>query len=72
MEDFSKIAKDLKKNIEKMSKMNESILAQIKEESPEQVNQILKDNKLVMKSIKNGDVDALNKLHLRYANNSNK
>lgn len=72
MQDFSKIAKDLKKNIQKMSKMNESILNQIREESPDQVNEILKDHKLVMKAIKNGDVDALNQLHSRYADNSNK
>ena len=72
MEDFSKIAKELKKNIKKMTKMNESILNEIREQSPEQVNQILKDNKLVMKAIKNRDIDALNNLHSRYADNSNK
>jgi len=72
MEDFSKIAKELKKNIQKMTKMNESILNNIREENPDQVNQILKDNKLVMKAIKNGDVDALNQLQTRYAHNSNK
>ena len=70
-EKFKNAAKGLRKNIEMLQKMSNSTLQKIREQNPEQVDSLIADNSKVMKAIREGNVEELNKLHKKYADSSN-
>lgn len=72
MNQHKKFADKLQKDIKKLMKNNEEILHKVREQSPEQVDVLIRDTKSVMKLVKQGDIDALNKLKQKYADSSNK
>tara|TARA_R110001606_G_scaffold742_3_gene2935 strand:- start:9989 stop:10207 length:219 start_codon:yes stop_codon:yes gene_type:complete len=72
MEDFLKVAKGLKKNIEKLQLMNNDLLKSIQSENPDVVDALMKDNKELMKALKTKDVDSIVNIHKKYADKSNK
>ena len=67
MEDLNKLTKELAKTIQKLDKGSTEILQKIRDQEPEKVDQIMGDQKKIMKAIKDRDFDALNKLRTRYA-----
>ncbi len=72
MNQHKKFAEKLQKDIKKLMKHNEEILQQVREHAPEQVDALIRDSKGIMKLVKKGDIDALNKLKQKYADSSNK
>lgn len=72
MNQHKKFAEKLQKDIKKLIKNNEEILQQVRHEAPEKVDALIRDTKSVMKLVKKGDIDALNKLKEKYADSSNK
>jgi RPA family protein len=71
MEDFKKIAKQLQGNISKLIGMNNDLLQKIRSEAPEKVDEIIRDQKVVMTAIKNKDLESIHELQKKYADNSN-
>tara|TARA_R110000772_G_scaffold11971_3_gene37020 strand:+ start:953 stop:1171 length:219 start_codon:yes stop_codon:yes gene_type:complete len=72
MGDFTKIANELKKNIQLLTSAHDDILAKIRNEKPDEVDAIIRDNKKVLDAINNKDLSVLNELHKKYANNTHK
>tara|TARA_R100000773_G_scaffold42673_1_gene40146 strand:+ start:866 stop:1084 length:219 start_codon:yes stop_codon:yes gene_type:complete len=70
MEDLKKLSKEFAKTMEKMIQGSTEILQKVREQEPEKVDQIIRDQQKTMKAIKNRDFDALQKLRTRYANYS--
>lgn len=68
MDDLNKLTKELAKTIQKLDKGSTEILQKIRDQEPDKVDQIMGDQKKIMKAIKDRDFDALNKLRTRYAN----
>ncbi len=71
MDQFKQLNKDLIKTIKKMEKMSTEILQKVRHEQPEKIDGILSDQAKIMQAIKSRDVDALHKIHNRYADNNN-
>tara|TARA_R110000772_G_scaffold221745_2_gene332163 strand:+ start:471 stop:686 length:216 start_codon:yes stop_codon:yes gene_type:complete len=71
MQDFKKIANNLKKSIEQMKSLSDGLLKEIQDKEPEKVSALLKDNAKVMEAIKNRDLQVLTDLQKKYADNSN-
>lgn len=71
MDQFKQLNQDLIKTIKKMEKMSTEILQKVRHEQPEKIDGILSDQAKIMQAIKSRDVDALQKIHTRYADNNN-
>ena len=71
MQDFKKIANNLKKSIEQMKSLSDGLLKEIQDKEPEKVSALLKDNAKVIEAIKNRDLQVLTDLQKKYADNSN-
>lgn len=72
MNQHKKFAEKLQKDIKKLMRHNEEILQQVREQAPEKVDVLIRDSKSIMKLVKKGDIEALNKLKEKYADSSNK
>ena len=71
MDEFKKLNKDLARTIKKMEKMSTEILQKVRDQQPEKIDGILSDQAKIMQAIKSRDVDALHKIHTKYADNNN-
>ena len=71
MDEFKTIAEQLKKSLEKLVDLNERTLAKIAQQNPTEVDQILRDQKATIDAIRNKDINKLNELFTKYADNSN-
>lgn len=72
MQEFKKITEDVAKSLKKMNAICSEVLSTIREEEPEKVDAIIKDQKSIMKAVKKGDISALIDLQKKYADTSNK
>jgi hypothetical protein len=70
MQDFKKIANNLKKSIEQMKSLSDGLLQEIQDKEPEKVSALLKDNAKVLEAIKKQDLKVLTDLQKKYADNS--
>ena len=70
MQDFKKIANNLKKSIEQMKSLSDDLLQKIQDKEPEKVSALLNDNAQVLDAIKNRDLKVLTDLQKKYADNS--
>ena len=68
MEELKEAYKTLEKSIKTISKSQAELLAKVREESPEEVDELIADNKKIFKAIRNRDTDALLKMQKKYAN----
>lgn len=72
MQDYKQITKDLKASLKKMKELNAKVLNEIQTQEPEKVAEIMKDHSKIFKAIDNRDVDSLNKLYKKYADQNTK
>jgi hypothetical protein len=72
MDGYENVVGELKKSMEKLQSMNRISLEKIKEQHPEKVAELLKDNKSLMDALKNQDLQAVLKIQEKYANKINK
>ena len=70
--DYQDTLRDMKKNMDKLLKINAEKLTLIQDKEPEKVAQILKDQKKIIKAISEGDSETLNQLKKSYADNRDK
>ncbi len=70
--DYQNTLRDMKKNMDKLLKINAEKLTLIQDKEPEKVAQILKDQKKIIKAISEGDSETLNQLKKSYADNRDK
>lgn len=68
MEELKEAYKTLEKSIKTISKSQAELLAKVREQSPEEVDELIADNKKIFKAIRNRDTDALLKMQKKYAN----
>jgi len=71
MEDYKKIFSDMKKNVDTLLAISNSHLQKIREHDPKKIDEILRDQNQVIKAIQNKDMEAINKLQKKYADNTN-
>ena len=62
---------EFRKGLDKLVKINTQTLLKIQEQEPEKVSEILKDQKKILRAVKENDSDTLNTLKKKYANYSN-
>lgn len=72
MQEFKKITEDVAKSLKKMNAICSEVLSSVREQEPEKVDAIIKDQKSIMKAVKKGDISALIDLQKKYADTSNK
>lgn len=72
MDDILTYAKAIKENMEKLLIENEKVLAILSTENPELADQIMRDVNDTIKAMNTNDIDRINKIYERYANNTNK
>jgi tRNA C32,U32 (ribose-2'-O)-methylase TrmJ len=59
-------------NLEKLLNENEKMLALLSEQDPEKADQIMRDIRETMAAVKSNDINRINQILERYANNVNK
>jgi predicted Zn-ribbon and HTH transcriptional regulator len=59
-------------NLEKLLYENEKMLALLAEQDPEKADQIMRDIRETMEAVKSNDINRINKIYERYADNVNK
>jgi hypothetical protein len=72
MENIELYTKAITENLEKLLMENEKVLAILSAEKPELADQIMRDVNDTIKAMKTNDIDRINKIYERYANNTNK
>ena len=72
MENIELYTKAITENLEKLLMENEKVLAILSTEKPELADQIMRDVNDTIKAMKTNDIDRINKIYERYANNTNK
>ena len=65
-------AKAVTENLQKMLNENEKILAILSDENPELADQIMRDINDSMKAMKTNDINRINQIYERYADNRTK
>jgi hypothetical protein len=60
------------KNLEKLLHENEKMLALLAEQDPQKADQIMRDIRETMEAVKSNDINRINKIYERYADNVNK
>jgi len=60
------------KNLEKLLHENEKMLALLPEQDPQKADQIMRDIRETMEAVKSNDINRINKIYERYADNVNK
>ena len=59
-------------NLEKLLYENEKMLALLAEQDPVKADQIMRDIRETMEAVKSNDINRINKIYERYADNVNK
>lgn len=72
MENIETYTKAITENLQKMLTENERVLALLSTENPELADQIMKDINDSMRAMKNMDLEKINQIFERYADNHNK
>ncbi len=72
MENIEIYTKAVTENLQKMLAENERILGLLSSENPEMADKIMKDINDSMRAMKNMDLEKINKIYERYADNHNK
>tara|TARA_R110000787_G_scaffold148149_1_gene262020 strand:+ start:3249 stop:3464 length:216 start_codon:yes stop_codon:yes gene_type:complete len=70
MDEYKKIAESFQENIKKIQILTEKTLSTIREQEPDKVAEILKDQKTTLKALKNKDFETIIKLQKKYADNT--
>lgn len=72
IENIETYAKAVTENLQKMLNENEKILAILSDENPELADQIMRDINDSMKAMKTNDINRINQIYERYADNRTK
>ena len=72
MDDIEKYAKAITKNMEKLLRENEKVLAILSTEQPDLADQIMRDVNDTIKAMKTNDLERINKIYERYADTTDK
>ena len=70
--DINNYVEAITKNLEKLLHENEKMLALLAEQDPEKADQIMRDIRETMEAVKSNDINRINKIYERYADNVNK
>ena len=68
MKELEEAYKTPEKSIKTISKSQAELLAKVREQSPEEVDELISDNKQIFKAIRNRDTEALLNMQKKYAN----
>jgi len=71
-ENIETYAKAVTENLQKLLNENERILAILSDENPELADQIMRDINDSMKAMKTNDINRINQIYERYADNRTK
>jgi len=71
MDDISAYVKGITDNMQKLLQENERVLNILSAENPELADQIMRDVNDSMKAVKTNDINRINQIYERYANNTN-
>ena len=66
-----KLAQELNQNLNKLLKIQETVISQLPQDYQQALSFAKKDMKTIEKAVKTGDLGMLNELTKRYANTSN-
>lgn len=72
MDNIETYTKAITDNLQKLLAENERILALLSSENPEMADKIMKDINDAMRAMNNMDLDKINQIYERYADNHNK
>lgn len=72
MDNIETYTKAITDNLQKLLAENERTLALLSSENPEMADKIMKDINDAMRAMKNMDLDKINQIYERYADNHNK
>ena len=67
--DINNYVETITKNLEKLLQENEKMLAILAQENPEKADQIMQDIRETMEAVKTNDINRINKIYERYADN---
>jgi ElaB/YqjD/DUF883 family membrane-anchored ribosome-binding protein len=70
--DINNYVEAITKNLERLLHENEKMLALLAEQDPEKADQIMRDIRETMEAVKSNDINRINKIYERYADNVNK
>jgi|688.fasta_scaffold1719365_1 ElaB/YqjD/DUF883 family membrane-anchored ribosome-binding protein len=70
--DINNYVETITQNLEKLLHENEKMLALLAEQDPEKADQIMRDIRETMEAVKSNDINRINKIYERYADNVNK
>jgi len=69
MENLDEIQKSLTQNMQKLLDANERVLNLLSEHNPELADRLIRDVSETMKAVKTNDINRINKILERYADN---
>jgi len=69
MENLDEIQKSLTQNMQKLLDANERVLNLLSEHDPELADRLIRDVSETMKAVKTNDINRINKILQRYADN---
>jgi len=69
MDNFEEIAKSMTANMQKLLDANERVLNLLSEHDPALADKLIRDVSDTMKAVKKNDINAINKILERYADN---
>jgi hypothetical protein len=72
MDNIETYTKAITENMEKLLMENEKVLQILSSEKPELADQIMRDVNDTIKAMKTNDLDRINQIYERYANNTDK
>jgi hypothetical protein len=72
MENINTHVEAITKNLEKLLRMNDEILAILAQENPEKADQIMRDIHETMDAVKSNDINRITQIYERYADSINK
>jgi hypothetical protein len=70
MDDINAYVKGITDNMQKLLQENERVLNILSAENPELADQIMRDVNESMKAVKTNDINRINQIYERYANNT--
>jgi predicted Zn-ribbon and HTH transcriptional regulator len=70
--DINNYVEAITKNLERLLHENEKMLALLAEQDPVKADQIMRDIRETMEAVKSNDINRINKIYERYADNVNK
>jgi len=70
--DINNYVEAITKNLERLLHENEKMLALLAEQDPQKADQIMRDIRETMEAVKSNDINRINKIYERYADNVNK